>query len=249
MNTFVQFFQKVSLLVLTPQCYQVFFTDLDFFNGACLKSTLSKGLGLGIVGGSLLVKLPQVIKLWKNKSAKGISIMNVSMDLYAVTANVVYSYANKFPFSAWGDSLFILFQTLLIVMLVINYNVSRNAAKSFTAVFCVLFSVLMSGAVPESVLWTAQLTSIPLMFFGKITQSYVNYVNKGTGQLSMATCILLFLGAAVRVFTSVQETGDSLLIWTFTLATIANFIIVAQFYYYRPIATKVKSSKKKTKKT
>lgn len=66
-----------------------------------------------------------------------------------------------------------------------------------------------------------------------MSQGYVNFKNKSTGQLSMITCILLFLGSSVRVFTSVQETGDSLLIWSFSLATFANFIIVSQFYCFK----------------
>lgn len=81
-----------------------------------------------------------------------------------------------------------------------------------------------------------------------MTQGYVNYQNKSTGQLSMATCILLFLGSSVRVFMSIQETGDSLLIWSFALASFANFIIVTQFYCYKsgsPVKTKKKTKKSK----
>lgn len=62
----------------------------------------------------------------------------------------------------------------------------------------------------------------------------------------MATCILLFLGSSVRVFTSIQETGDSLLIWSFILASFANFIIVTQFFSYKsgsPVKTKKKNKK------
>jgi len=44
------------------------------------------------------VKLPQVIKVWQSKSAVGISLVNVCMDLFAVTSNVVYSYSSQFPF-------------------------------------------------------------------------------------------------------------------------------------------------------
>jgi len=76
----------------------------------------------------------------------------------------------------------------------------------------------------------------------------VNQQNKSTGQLSMATCILLFLGSSVRVFTSIQETGDSLLIWSFALASLANFVIVTQFYLYKsgsPVKTKKKTKKNK----
>ncbi|KAF0751134.1 mannose-P-dolichol utilization defect 1 protein [Aphis craccivora] len=231
MYPFTELLHRVALLVLTPKCYEVFFYDLDFFNGTCIRSALSKGLGFGIVGGSLLVKLPQVIKVWHSKSAVGISLVNVCMDLFAVTANVVYSYSSQFPFSSWGDSLFILFQTLLI-----------RAASAFAFIYCSLLFFLVSDIVPNSFLWNAQFISIPLMFYGKMTQCYVNQQNKSTGQLSMATCILLFLGSSVRVFTSIQETGDSLLIWSFALASLANFVIVTQFYLYKsgsPITRKL----------
>ncbi|XP_025419401.1 mannose-P-dolichol utilization defect 1 protein homolog [Sipha flava] len=248
MNAFVELFHRMALLVFTPKCYEVLFVDLDFFNGTCLKSALSKGLGFGIVGGSLLVKLPQVLKVWNSKSAVGISLINVCMDLFAVTANVVYSYSSQFPFSAWGDSLFILFQTLLIVILVLYYNISKRAASSFTFIYCSLLFLLVSDIVPNSFLWNAQFISIPLMFFGKMAQCYVNFKNKSTGQLSMATCLLLFLGSSVRVFTSIQETGDSLLIWSFGLASFANFIIVTQFYCFKsgsPVKTKKRNKKNK----
>lgn len=34
MVPFAEFFQRIALLVLTPKCYEVFFYDMDFFNGA-----------------------------------------------------------------------------------------------------------------------------------------------------------------------------------------------------------------------
>lgn len=71
-------------------------------------------------------------------------------------------------FSAWGDSLFILFQTLLIVILVLYYNVSKKAASSFTTIYCSLLLFLVSDIVPNSFLWNLQFVSIPLMFIGKV---------------------------------------------------------------------------------
>lgn len=81
-----------------------------------------------------------------------------------------------------------------------------------------------------------------------MTQVYVNFKNKSTGQLSMHTSVFLFLGSSVRVFTSVQETGDSLLILSFGLASFANFIIVTQFVCYKsgsPVKSKKKVKKNK----
>lgn len=32
-NMFVDWFHRLALFIVTPECYQVFFYDLDFFNG------------------------------------------------------------------------------------------------------------------------------------------------------------------------------------------------------------------------
>ena len=72
--------------------------DCSLFSVPCLKILLSKGLGLGIVAGSLLVKLPQVFKLLGAKSAEGLSLQSVMLELVALTGTVVYSITNNFPF-------------------------------------------------------------------------------------------------------------------------------------------------------
>lgn len=52
------------------------------------------------------------------------------------------------------------------------------------------------------------------------------------GQLSVITNVALFLGSMARVFTSVQETGDSMIILTYALASLANGILLIQFLIY-----------------
>jgi len=44
------------------------------------------------------VKLPQIFKLMGAKSAEGLSFHTVLLELLAITATMVYSIANKFPF-------------------------------------------------------------------------------------------------------------------------------------------------------
>lgn len=77
-----------------------------------------------------------------------------------------------------------------------------------------------------------------------MTQAYVNFKNKSTGQLSLITSVLLLMGSLIRVFTSIQDTGDKLLIWSFSLASIANFLIVVQFYCYKELHIKAKKNLK-----
>jgi mannose-P-dolichol utilization defect protein 1 len=63
-------------------------------------------------------------------------------------------------------------------------------------------------------------------------QAVTNYRNGGTGQLSVVTVFLLFAGSLARVFTSIQETGDNLIIVTFVVSTVFNGLIFAQILYY-----------------
>lgn len=59
-----------------------------------------------------------------------------------------------------------------------------------------------------------------------------NYKRQSTGQLSSITTILIVLGCYARIFTSIQETGDFLLVLVFVVAGVMNTIVLLQIFYY-----------------
>lgn len=81
---------------------------------------------------------------------------------------------------------------------------------------------------------------------GKLLQAYRNWQNGHTGQLSALTCWLLSLGCVARVFTTLQETGDQLVLFTFLGAALANFVLVAQVHYYWQATTQILNKKQKS---
>ncbi|XP_022380367.1 mannose-P-dolichol utilization defect 1 protein isoform X2 [Enhydra lutris kenyoni] len=109
-------------LLLPEKCYDQIFVHWDLLHVPCLKILLSKGLGLGIVAGSLLVKLPQVFKILRAKRAEGLSLQSVMLELVALMGTMVYSITNNFPFSSWGEALFLMLQTVTICFLVLHYR-------------------------------------------------------------------------------------------------------------------------------
>ncbi|XP_059479887.1 mannose-P-dolichol utilization defect 1 protein homolog [Neocloeon triangulifer] len=252
-------FRQLCLLLLTPECYDEFFIKFNFLDVPCLKAALSKGLGLGIILGSMLVKVPQITKIFGGKSAEGISAISVFLELFAITANVAYSYTNKFPFSAWGEGLFLALQTSAVAAMVLLYgNQPRTGKKKeaggsavqaclFLAVYSVLFLVLTTGITPPDVLWSMQAANVPIILVGKLIQAVANYKAGSTGQLSAVTVFMLFGGSLARIFTSYQETGDMTMIVTYCGASFANSIIAAQVLYYWPrgAAKKEKQHRKK----
>ncbi|XP_032689408.1 mannose-P-dolichol utilization defect 1 protein homolog isoform X2 [Odontomachus brunneus] len=212
----------------------------------CFKATLSKVLGMGIIGGSLLVKIPQIVKILRNKSGEGINIFSVLLDLFAITTMVSYSFINGFPFSAWGDGVFLGLQTLAIAVLVMHYN--GETAKAIASLFAYVAVVFAanSGATPIYILLACQAINIPIVLISKLMQAWTNYSNGNTGQLSAATIFMLFFGSLARIFTSIQETNDATMITMYVCSTLANGIIVVQLFYYWnvDVKSKVKSKKK-----
>lgn len=211
-------------------------------------------LGYGIVAGSLFVKVPQILKLLSNKSGAGINIFAVFLELTAITLNLSYNFVKGFPFSTWGDVGFLAIQTAIIAALVLNYNGSLANAVAFLLTYAAVAFGLMGGFTPIDVLWSLQVVNIPVLITGKMSQAYTNYSNGNTGQLSAVTVFALFFGSLARIFTSIQETGDSLIILTYILSTLSNGVIVAQMMYYwnasvggKKAAPKSKSTAKTTK--
>ena len=121
--------------LMTPVCFETLIVKLDFSNAACIKSAVSKTLGLGIVVGSSLVKLPQVLKIAGAGSAEGISFTSVLLELVAITFSGAYGFSNKFPFNAYGESVFLAIQTGLIALLVLSYTRGKLQALVFAALY------------------------------------------------------------------------------------------------------------------
>ncbi|XP_011261807.1 mannose-P-dolichol utilization defect 1 protein homolog [Camponotus floridanus] len=240
-----QFIKKAALLLFTQECTREYLDKFNFFHVACFKATLSKLLGVTIIGGSLLVKVPQIVKILKNKSGEGINVFSVLLDLFAITAMLSYSFMRGFPFSAWGDAVFLGIQTLIIAVLVMHYNGDTAKATAFLSAYLAVLFTANSGLTPIHILWACQAMNIPIVLISKFSQAYTNYSNGHTGQLSAATCFMLFFGSFVRIFTSIQETGDAAMITMYMCSTLANGVIVAQLLHYWNVGVKSKEKIKK----
>ena len=66
-------------------------------------------------------------------------------------------------------------------------------------------------------------------------------MNSTTGQLSFITAFLNWAGTAARIFTTLQETQDSLMIATYCTSFTVNTIVLFQFYWYWNVDKKKKS--------
>ncbi|XP_062305603.1 mannose-P-dolichol utilization defect 1b [Osmerus eperlanus] len=218
--------------LMPESCYDEFFLDFNFLDVPCLKIVLSKGLGIGIILGSVMVKLPQILKLMGAKSAEGLSFQTVLLELLAITGTMAYSIANNFPFSAWGEALFLMLQTVMIGFLIQHYGGNSLRGALFLIVYFGLLFLALSPVTPASVVTAMQASNMPAIVVGRLIQAVTNFRNGHTGQLSAISIFMLFAGSLARIFTTIQETGDSLMAVTYIISSSCNGIIAAQVLYY-----------------
>jgi len=207
MTTLESLFLRLGLL--SPKCFESLVGNLNYGDVDCLKMLLSRGLGLAIIAGATCVKLPQILKIMKSGSAKGISFVATLLELLAVTANGAYSFSKGFPFSSYGEAVTLSLQTSLIALLILWYGGNSVMSVLFSIIYgATVFAITTPGMVPDQVLWFGQAANIPMVVLGKMIQVIANFRQGHTGQLSAITIFMLTLGSMARVFTSIQETGD-----------------------------------------
>ena len=116
----------------------------------------------------------------------------------------------------------------------------------FTLVLCSIAGFLMfQKLLPPQLVNTLAGLSLVFSLISRLLQSISIYRDKSTGNLSAITVLMLFFGSIARIFTSIQETGDPTLIWTYILNTLAISLLIFQLGYYwsAPVPTTEQTKK------
>lgn len=147
---------KLISYFIGDTCYRTFFIDGSLMDIPCLKYSISKALGYGIVIGSGIMKLPQILKIIFSRDVTGLNAMSFYMECVAFLPSIIYNYLKGYPISTYGENVIILFQNMLLVVLYWMYSLHRTvipsfakgeARKSFLHMLCVVvaFMVLTVG--------------------------------------------------------------------------------------------------------
>ena len=64
---------NIKWYIFREDCFESIVHNFDFTNTDCIKFAISKAIGYSIIAGSAILKVPQILKILKNKSVEGIS--------------------------------------------------------------------------------------------------------------------------------------------------------------------------------
>ncbi|KAH8823489.1 hypothetical protein DL96DRAFT_1670907 [Flagelloscypha sp. PMI_526] len=239
-RNFPWFISQPGIAIIGQECYTILVENLELSDIKCLKYGLSKGLGIGIVIGGSIMKLPQVLLIVRARSSRGLSLPSYIMESVAYAINLAYSNRNQFPFSTYGENLFLTMQNALINLLIIAYaprlrltqtpEDKRKALFAAGGITCLVAFLLWT--LPMTILALLQASTLPLSILSKFPQIRQNARTSSTGQLSVFAVASQVVGCLARLFTTAMEVGDRLVAASYAIALLLNVVLGVQIWLY-----------------
>ena len=257
----------VGISLLGPKCYKTLIYNVDITATECVKLAISKGLGIGIIGASSIVKIPQLLKLLNSQSADGLSFLSYLLESSSYLISLAYNVRHGFPFSTYGETALILVQNIAIASLVLKYSGRGVGVAAWIGGLAAAGAALFNDQwVDSEKLSLFQATAGVLGVASKVPQILTVWSEGGTGQLSafaVSSCMSLIeeeglltwlkvvnylLGSLSRIFTTLQEVDDPLILYGFIAGFALNAILFCQVVYYWNAPASKKTESKKLEK-
>lgn len=196
----------------------------------------------GIIGGAMMVKVPQIRRILSAKSAKGLQFQMFLSEVAAGTVSIAYFAFHAMPLASYAEMFFVLFQNLVILGLMLILGRKNAARKSIISgvpsllpyVAGYAFAAMIVAIAPGDVLENLYNCTTAVLVLGRAPQIYTNMKAKSTGELSAATQVLMTAGSAARVFTTQQEGGSDAMVVAYALSAGMNALMMLQMFIYRP---------------
>lgn len=230
---------ELEILGMNFGCVLAALADAKIPDKDCLLPLISKLLGYAIVAASTTVKLPQILKILKHGSVRGLSVASFELEVVGYTIALAYCIHKGLPFSAYGELAFLLIQAIILVAIIYYYSPPMGTKTWMKALlYCGLAPTVLAGKIDPALFEVLYASQHAIFFFARVPQIWKNFTNKGTGELSFLTCFLNFAGSIVRVFTSIQEKTPLSVIMGSAIGIIMNGTLLGQILLYQKPAPK-----------
>jgi mannose-P-dolichol utilization defect 1 len=225
---------SVRSLLGTP-CHTALLLNLDITSHPeCLSLAISKALGIAIITTASIVKVPQILKLVQSQSAAGLSFTSYVLETASFLITLAYNARSGWPFSTYGETALILAQDVVIAGLVLHFTGRDGVAGAFVAgVAAAIYALLVSDTLVDArLMGYLQAGAGVLSVASKLPQILTVYRQGGTGQLSAFAVFNYLAGSLSRIFTTLQEVDDRLILYGFVAGFVLNAVLAGQMVYY-----------------
>ncbi|XP_012287323.1 PQ-loop repeat-containing protein 3 [Orussus abietinus] len=184
-----------------------------------------------------VLKIPQILNLLKLKSAVGISLYGLLLELTSYTVMTSYNYTNNYALLSYLEYPVILVQEYVLIFLVLKYLNRVNGKMILAAVaYFVLFACFLLRVIPKVTLTFLAPMCTPISASSKVMQLLTILRAKNADSVSVLTWLISAFTNLTRVYTIWMDSADALLLGNFVISvTLSASIMFTAMYYQRPV--------------
>lgn len=207
--------------------------ELELF----LRYFVANILPYAVVFGSVFLKLPQIATVLWHRSAEGLSLTSMALEITSQMISASWGIAQALNFKDFGESAIIMGEVALLLLLVGYLQKHFLCAFLICLVEAVAFVYMSHGLLPLNLHEWLLNTQVLLGLSSRVPQIFLNYRNKSTGQLSFVSYYLATFGGISRLLTTFHnvpvEKGKYGMLMRSGLAVGLNVAILLQILCYR----------------
>jgi len=212
----------------------------------CSTQLLAKVMGVILIAAACMIKTPIIRNVCHAQSAAGLSRTALYGETIVYANSAVYGYLRHLPWTAYGEYMALVLQSMTIVLLTWHFSgdaaMARVATREKIMALAVAFAyiVVATRMLPESKYYWLTSSSLPILLYARGSQILNTYHNKHTGAQSIVSVSMSLWGASTRVLTTLQEIGfDVGLMMPFFLGLTLNSMVFTQYFLYYDNTQKV----------
>lgn len=193
-------------------------------------------LSIITIASCLVSKVPQIQTVQKLRSATGLSINGLLMELCSYTVTMLYNYTNGYAFLSYMEYPILLLQEYVLIYVVLKYeNLLGQKATMWTGVYVAVFVGFATGILPASLLMMLVPFTTPVGATSKVMQLVAILKSKNSQSVSLITWGISAFTNSTRIYTILLDSGDKMLLANFGISTVlSTSVLLAAWYYKKP---------------
>lgn len=98
-------------------------------------------------------KFPQILTIYEQKSAKGVSLKSLTIEVISYSVSTLYNYTNEYRLMNYFEYIILIIQDYLLVAIVLFYRreINRKTVGIFLA-YAFIVSLFATGILPKNIL-------------------------------------------------------------------------------------------------
>ncbi|KAL0280196.1 UNVERIFIED_CONTAM: hypothetical protein PYX00_001568 [Menopon gallinae] len=182
-----------------------------------------------------ILKIPQIIKLYKAGEASGISLKGLLLELSSYCVTMLYNYTNQHSLLSYLEYPIIIIQEYIVILLVLHYQ--KQKPSVFLKVLAVSFSAIFAFGlqiISKKILTILLPFTTPVGAISKVMQLVEIIRKKDARSVSALTWFLSCFTNLTRIYTIYLDSADPNLLMNFTVsAGLSGSVLAATLYYQK----------------